>query len=150
MSKVKEIKKHYTQFTDSEQLELERMQKHLKIGKYTPHCKKRMKERGIDKIFKHVDFLETLIYGKIIEVKLIKKKHKEMRILFRSRFARQGYNLVISYSVTHKEIVSVWMNESADRHSTVDLTRYDESLNILKVIKGVRWYMVNRNKKVGV
>lgn len=147
MSKVPEIKKHYTQFTVQEQKELERMQKHLKIGKYTPHGKKRMKERGIDKIFQHVDFLETIICGNIIEVKLLKKKKKEMRILFRSKFARQGYNLVVSYSVTHKEIVSAWLNHSTDDHSTVDLTKYNDDLDVMKVIKGVRWYMANRNRK---
>ena len=127
---LQERRKHVSQMTKKEQdtiwKRLKGVQEHQ--WKLRSHAIIRVFEKEIHVSVK--DIVSTIKNSTIIEYKTkYNKGRMEERVVLRSNaIANEEYNLNVVFSLTTKEIVSVWLNHTNDLHSTLDWNIYDKDL----------------------
>jgi hypothetical protein len=127
INEVKEIKKHYTQMTIAEKNVL----KMLIRGKFqiTRHCTQRMKERRI----KIDEVNQTINDGNIIEYYLA--NGEESRVLLRGRISFRNMVTCVVVDINTNVVITAYKNFHLNNHQNIDLSEYDETLNILEQVK---------------
>lgn len=124
-------KKHFTQMSQHENRYLLDSLKDVDKWTMERHALDRIIEKEIDATYE--DAVSTIHNGKIIEYHIAKhREEKDARVLLRANALVNGtYNLNVVYSLTRKSIVSVWINDIKDKHSTLDMNAYNRGLKII-------------------
>ena len=128
------VKKHYTQLTNEEKTYIEKAVKEMYVSPYrfSKHAFVRQSERQVFKYFTIKDFTETLQHGRIIEFII---KNNDIRILVRSNKVVAKRELVFSYSIKTKTVVTTWMNMYFNQHSNVVMDAYTNDIDVIKTMK---------------
>ena len=121
-------RKHYTQFTNEEMEVINQKQKKAFVKGFAKHAIERMNEREVNEFFSKNDFYKTVRNGNVIEVS--NRGNNDVRMLVRSKFSKQGKNLVLSYSFKWKKVVTCWTNETNDNHATINMKLYNEDMDV--------------------
>ena len=124
-------KKHAKQMSKHEIDCIFKKLKSVKKWEIHSHTFRRIKEKGIDVTYD--DVVSTIYNSKLIEYHIAKLSNgeKDYRVLLRGNKSVNGNNNVnFVYSLTRELIVSSWLNDISDKHSTLDWNDYDERLKI--------------------
>jgi hypothetical protein len=123
-------KKHFSQMTNQEINHIWNALRSVKKWNISSHALDRVTQKGIQVTYR--DIITTIHNATIIEYHIAKfNDEKDNRVLLRSKaIANKYYNLNVVYSLTRKEVVSVWLNHINDRHETIDMSDYTKSLRI--------------------
>lgn len=136
-SERKEIRKHFTQMTEEEISIVtnkikQSVNNDVKTVNILPHAynhffrrtpKTQAYRRLIGRALLNFNAIE---YKKIYNgVNLV-----EERALIRGTDVLNGEGVVIVYSISHRCIVTLWINDTDDMHSTLDMSLYDENMEI--------------------
>lgn len=92
------------------------------------HVREKLEERGGDMAL----LLETIGYGDLIEYH---KRNGTSRLLFRGTRAIHNYVPCVVVGPLNNRVVTVFWNHVLDRHRTIDMERYDSSLDVVKLIR---------------
>lgn len=124
-------KKHVLQMTVQDITFLKRLVIDSKKFKDSPHAKTRSLQKNIPALEKHLQSLIESRKFEIIEYKEIQFKDNrfDIRVVIRGNLSLYK-DVVYVLSLTNKNIVTVWVNNSKDKHETLDLSLYDENLKI--------------------
>ncbi|AGI11827.1 hypothetical protein PQE71_gp076 [Bacillus phage Izhevsk] len=99
------------------------------------HALDRLIEKGIRASKR--DIVSTIYNCSIIEYRIVYNRRLrlyEERVILRSKATvNRCYNLNVVFSLTTKNIVTVWINHVKDRHSTLDWSIYDKNMKVLGV-----------------
>lgn len=99
------------------------------------HALDRLVEKNIRATKK--DIVSTIYNSTIIEYRIVYNRrlrlHEERVILRSKAMVNRNYNLNVVFSLTTKNIVTVWLNHKKDRHSTLDWSIYDKNMKVLGV-----------------
>lgn len=81
--------------------------------------------------------IETIKNSKFYEYKIIREGDKivDERVLLRSNKSYDGSNVVIVYSMKWNKVITVWFNSVDDNHETLDLSIYNEDMQIVGAFK---------------
>lgn len=121
-------RKHYTQFTNEEMKVINQKQKKAFVKGFAKHAIERMNEREVNDFFNKNDFYKTVRNGNVIEIS--NRGNNDVRMLVRSKFSKQGKNLVLSYSFKCKKVITCWANETNDNHATINMKLYNEDMDV--------------------
>lgn len=128
-------RKHISQLKGFEHQGLWKRIKAIKEWNILPHTFDRLREKGIRATKK--DITSTVFYANIIEYRIIwNKVHRcyDERLILRSKaFVNGRYNLNVVYSLTTKNIVTVWLNHENDKHNTLDWNIYNKDMKVFGV-----------------
>lgn len=132
-----ETRKHFTQMTKEEiDLITEKIKNSVnndvKTVKILPHAynhffRRTPKTQSYRRLICHalLDF-NVIEYKKIYnDVNLV-----EERSVIRGVDILNGESIVIVYSITHRCIVTLWVNSKEDTHKTLDFSLYDKNMEI--------------------
>lgn len=138
--KRKEIRKHFTQMNEQE---LEIVKNKIKNSvkgdvnsvNIVPHAFDNLFQRlrkGRDINTYKVMLAQTLIDFTPIEFKRIYNGVNlvEERSVLRGNRLVNEESIVLVYSITHRKIITVWINSLNDMHSTLDTNLYDSEMVI--------------------
>lgn len=126
------MKKHITQMTDSE---IETLQdkisevlgskRRLQFGK---HAIERMLERNVE----GAEVMQAIRDVDIIEYHLreFDDGRCDNRVLLRSNLQVSGTNFCMVLSVDMCKVITIYLNNADDNHSTLNINNYDKSLAI--------------------
>lgn len=99
------------------------------------HALDRLVEKGIRASKR--DVVSTIYNCSIIEYRIVYNRRLrlyEERVILRSKaIVNRNYNLNVVFSLTTKNIVTVWINHKNDKHSTLDWSIYDKNMKVLGV-----------------
>ena len=136
-------KKHFSQFTTEELVYLENKIKSINTNCLKPSYHLSSKT---DIKYKIDDIAAVLkddeVKNRIIEYNYTKTRYKtDERVLLRSKEEYQVLvngktlkcNLCFVISILTNEIITVYYNESKDNHNTIDWTRYNNNLEIIRL-----------------
>lgn len=81
--------------------------------------------------------IETIKNSKFYEYKIIREGDKivDERVLLRSNKSYDGSNVIIVYSMKWNKVITVWFNSVDDNHETLDLSIYNEDMQIVGALK---------------
>lgn len=131
-------KKHHSQFSRRESEKIRKAKRHvldlwLKRGiKTSDHLQ--VKIRNNETKFSYKRAMECLLNGQVIEYNEI---NGDKRILVRSNVGHVHNhidNIVVQcvvVSLISGKVVTAYLNTTNDRHKTLDLRRYDETLKVV-------------------
>lgn len=133
MSKYTDMRKHHTQMNAYERREL--MKRLASISEedwvVRPHAFDRISEKRIRAT--RNDMVTAIHNAKLIEYRIIGRMNEE-RVLIRSRrFVNGRNNLNIVYSLTYKEVITVWLNHRDDKHTTLDWSIYNKDMKVFGI-----------------
>lgn len=102
---------------------------------FIDHVFDRLKDKQI--MVTKTDIISTINHASIIEYKINYCKRNmgyDERVVLRSKAVANGaYNLNVVYSLTYKQVVTVWLNHIDDRHTTLDWSIYDANMKVFGV-----------------
>lgn len=137
--KRKEIRKHFTQMNEQE---LEIVKNKIKNSVKGDVNSVNIVPHAFDNLFKRlrkgrdintykVMLAQTLIDFTPIEFKRINGVNlvEERSVLRGNRLVNEE-SIVLVYSITHRKIITVWINSLNDMHSTLDTNLYDSEMVI--------------------
>ena len=139
-NKRQEIRKHFTQMNEQELKIVKNKIKSSVNGdvnsvNIVPHAfdnlfKRLRKGRDINTY--KVMLAQTLIDFTPIEFKRIYNGVNlvEERFLLRGTRLVNGESIVLVYSITHRKIITIWINSLGDMHNTLDMNLYDSEMVI--------------------
>lgn len=129
---VHQVKKHHTQFTEIERVVLEHLLKAIAHGKVSisDHALNRLKTVS------KVQVYDALWTGRVIEANVTRG---EFRLLVRGSRTISIYdqgikkfaNICAVVDVKSGRVITIFLNESGDNHSSIDMSRYDATLDIM-------------------
>lgn len=96
---------------------------------FSGHVMVRIEERGGTV----ADILETIGYGELIEYH---KRNNKSRLLLRGRKAIHNWVPCVVVELSSKKIITVYWNHVKDHHRTIDMSRYNNLLDVVESIKG--------------
>lgn len=96
------------------------------------HALDRIEEKGINAT--RQDLISTIHNSEIIEYKIDDCRFGyDERVLVRANALVNGdYNLNVVYSLTTKDVITVWINHIDDKHETLDWAIYDENMIVFR------------------
>lgn len=96
------------------------------------HALDRMEQKGIKATYE--DLVTTIHNAEIIEYKMDYSydinRCDERVVLRANTIVNDYYNLNVVYSLSEKRIITVWINDINDSHSTLDWSLYDENMKV--------------------
>lgn len=123
-------KKHASQMTELEREFL--MRKFFEIPahewSFTDYCLKRFRQRNID--YSH--FLTLWKNPSLVE---FHRKNNSNRILLRSNTPRNGYEVCAVFDLTHKKVITVWLNWIGNIHHNLVINAYRLKADIMEVFQ---------------
>lgn len=124
------MKKHVRQMTSREKQLLYSLVRSIKNWSFTDYAFKRVDERLISK----TDIIKAIKNGYLIEYHY---KNKDHRVLMRgSHLIEHKFVVCVVVSITKRKVITVYVNEHNDNHYTLDWSKYDKSIDILKKLEG--------------
>ena len=136
----KEIRKHFTQMNEQE---LEIVKNKIKSSVNGDVNSVNIVPHAFDNLFKRlrkgrdintykIMLAQTLIDFTPIEFKRIYNGVNlvEERSVLRGNRLVNGESIVLVYSITHRKIITVWINSLGDMHNTLDMNLYDSKMVI--------------------
>ena len=103
---------------------------------FTPYSMERAITRGVTT---H-EVMKTIIEGEIMEVHF---KDESVRVLIRGCANKRNMDTCVVVDLCECSIVTVYQNDSTDRHYSLNTSLYDESLDIFTLMRGY----LDRDKK---
>lgn len=130
-----ESRKHITQMSKNEKEYLNSKIKKGKIGLSEvvifDHAIYRFERRTNMKIDRFL-LLKSLAKSNPVEYKIIEENNLiEERVVLRSDITLGNKQIVLVYSLTKKSIVTFWLNDIEDNHTTLNYSAYNANLKIL-------------------
>ena len=136
----KEIRKHFTQMNEQELTIVKNkikssVNEDVNSVNIVPHALDNLYKRlrkGRDINTYKVMLAQTLIDFSPIEFKRIYNgvNLAEERSVLRGNRLVNGESIVLVYSITHRKIITVWINSLNDMHNTLDMNLYDANMAI--------------------
>lgn len=127
----KKVRKHVSQMSSNEKNTLRKMFKKVKHWEIIDH----VNERIVQKQYKITtdDVLEVMTHGEIIEyeqkIYLEDNKLSELLVLSIVR-ERCDDRLHLVFDITDNKIITLWINNLHDNHSTLDMGIYSKGLKV--------------------
>lgn len=132
MSKYIGKRKHVSQLDDLEKGLIWKNLKDIKLWSMNGHTLDRLREKGINATYD--DLVSTIDDATIIEYKIDYNKHinrcEERVVLRANSIVNIHYNLNVVYSITTQKIITVWMNDIDDKHTTLNWDIYSEDMKV--------------------
>lgn len=94
----------------------------------TDHVEERLKEKGGDLGL----LFETIGYGDLVE---FHRRNGSNRLLFRGTRAVHNYVPCVVVAPGNSRVITVFWNHVLDNHRTIDMSRYNEELDIISLFK---------------
>lgn len=126
------VKKHFSQMTNQEKYILRQSIDNLQGLEIATHVSDRLKEKNICEhdIFRALDNYNIIEYHR-----RIKGDYADNRVLIRSKYKFKGRNICMSISLDNGRLITAYCNYDSDNHSTINMSNYNNNINILKYIK---------------
>lgn len=127
----KKVRKHVSQMSLDEKNTLRKMFKKVKHWEIIEH----VNERIVQKQYKITtdDVLEVMIHGEIVEyeqkIYLEDDKLSELLVLSSIR-ERCNDRVHLVFDITDNKIITIWINNLHDNHSTLDMGIYSKGLKV--------------------
>lgn len=127
----KKVRKHVSQMSLNEKNTLRKMFKKVKHWEIIEH----VNERIVQKQYKITtdDVLEVMIHGEIVEyeqkIYLEDGKLSELLVLSSIR-ERCNDRVHLVFDITDNKIITIWINNLHDNHSTLDMGIYSKGLKV--------------------
>ncbi|MDS7057164.1 hypothetical protein NXG04_07680 [Klebsiella pneumoniae] len=137
LEKYSGMRKHSSQMKKFENTGLMKRLKEVEEWEWSliDHALDRLIEKGIRASKR--DVVSTIYNCSIIEYRIVYNRRLrlyEERVILRSKaIVNRNYNLNVVFSLTTKNIVTVWINHKNDRHSTLDWSIYNKNMKVLGV-----------------
>lgn len=122
-------RKYYLHMTKEEKVFLKRTALEIRNWDMSNHTKQRMEERGF---LNNKDIADVITYGDIIEYHL---RNGLSRVLIRGNKSYYGYVPCIVFELKSSMIITFYWNSETDDHKTIDMSRYDEKIDIIESFK---------------
>lgn len=121
------LRKHAEQMTRDERLFFlqQVFNKEWIMGK---HVRDRIQERGGTE----ATVLETINYGELIEYH---QKDGHSRLLLRSDRPIYKWTACVVIEILSSRVITIYWNHERDDHRTIDMSIYDEDLDIISLFK---------------
>lgn len=124
------MKKHVRQMTNSERRILYSLVRNVNNWSFTDYSFKRVDERLVSK----QDTIKAIKHGSLIEYHY---KNGDHRVLIRGvHLIDRRYVACVVVSLVTQKVITVYVNEHHDHHYTLDWSKYDKSIDILKKLEG--------------
>lgn len=124
---MEEKRKYVSHMTSKEKSTLKYLVEFTEFT-FVDYCYHRMSKRGISKR----QVIRTLKHKNIIEYHFINNSH---RALLRGKPDEYGRCVCVVVDFSKQNIVTAYYNKHTDEHDTLDLSIYDEHLDILEFVK---------------
>jgi len=128
-------RKHVSQITQQENDGLYKRLKEVDKWKIVSHALDRLKEKNINAT--REDIVSTINNSTLIEYKIDYDKRinrYEERVVLRSNaIVNRNFNLHVVFSLTKKQVITVWINDINDFHKTLDWSIYNEDMKVFGV-----------------
>ena len=127
-------RKHGSQLKKTEEIGLWSRLKSVNDSEWgiAPHAIERIAQKRIRAT--RQDIISTIHNANIVEYKIdFNKKIRtyDERVVLRSKSViHNKYNLHVVYSLTSKDVISVWLNHINDYHKTLDWSIYDKNIKV--------------------
>lgn len=130
-----ENKKHREQMTQEEKVVLQNKVSHALKNIQNVHVSHHAIERFEQKAGYNLDkslLIDSLLNSKPVEYKVVNHSvgNNEERVVLRSSKTSNNKEIVLVYSLTNNVIITFWLNSASDKHSTLDLSKYNKNLTI--------------------
>jgi hypothetical protein len=127
-------RKHVSQMNREDKRIIFARLKEVKYSQWTikRHALDRMAEKKIHATKR--DLISTIHNCNIIEYKIDDcTSGCDERVLVRAKsVVNSDYNLNVVYSLSNRQIVTVWMNHVEDTHKTLDWSKYDKNMVVFR------------------
>lgn len=124
------MKKHVRHMTNAEIQILYSLIRNITDWSFTNYAFKRVDERLVSK----QDAIKAIKQGSLIEYHY---KDGDHRVLIRGTALIDGrYVVCVVVSPIKRKVITVYVNEYNDNHYTLDWSKYNKHINILKMLKG--------------
>lgn len=140
-----QLKKHFSSITDNERSYLFNIiYKNLLKGKkieLSKHLSEKQRNNEVKLNFEAIYDCVNNIHSTLIEYnEVVTSTYQSRRVVLRSQYAYNVLvddlsvlsNLIIVLDVDSLELVTAYNNDVLDNHTTMDITRYNNNLKIIK------------------
>lgn len=145
---VRQTKKHYVQMSDNEKALVKAIAKeYLNNGslKVSDHLSHKIRKNIINLSQSSIERLRNSKNFDVIEFSILPSENSyKYRILIRTRYCEkvmvgnsyEKCNLCVVIDLTKDEIITAYWNKSNDMHKTINFSKYDKSVNIIRHLLG--------------
>ncbi|MFQ3543527.1 hypothetical protein Q7A53_05525 [Halobacillus rhizosphaerae] len=128
-------RKHLSQMQPKEIFGIYDRLKSVKHWRVSTHTFDRIKEKKIDATKK--DLVSIIHNSRIVEYRIIRNRYTDVleeRVVLESKpNVNRKYWIKVCYSLTENKIITTWMNDANDLHSTLDRGIYSKKMKVFGI-----------------